>query len=1188
MKYILLILFCSVLSAAEPMWIWKQGKIQTEKAEFQRIINLANKPKKASIVITCDNGFILYLNDKKLASSKTWQQAQTVNLTQHLKKGKNKFFIQADNEGNMAGLVFSLEIDGKQYSSDKNWQARAPKGQWLAANEVAKYGKGPWGKVLDKEKPKAVTSTPNIISVTTLPGFKAEKIYDVDAKTQGSWVGLCSDDKGRLIACDQYGGIFRITLSSGKAQVEKLNVKVSHAHGVLYAFGSLYVINNEKDPKGLYRLTDTNGDDQYDKEEFLIQFKTRGEHGIHSAVLSPDKKSIYLIGGNNTDQPDYINKYRMAKNWSEDHILPRMADGRGHNRGRLAPGGLILKVSPDGKDRELIAHGFRNQFDAGFTLEGELFTYDADMEYDIGSPWYRPCRVNHVVSGADYGWRHGSGKWPEYYTDTVPTTIDIGPGSPTGTVMGTGAKFPEKYQRAYFINDWTYGTMYAIHLNQEGASYTATKEQFISGKPLPLTDVIIHSDGNMYFAVGGRLTASALYKVTYTGKESTKAVKPLNLTKEILLRRQLEELHTLPASKAIADKAWPHLSNSDRFIRHAARVAIERQNTADWKNKFESESNSWAIIEGACALARMGEQSDQSLILKKLNQINYTSLKEDQKLAAIRSYQLAFTRLGKPSTTDAQLVIKNLNPHYPSKSNFENRELVQVLLYLDAPNIIPRAVREMVSATEEQKKILSDEILQRNDRYAAAAKRTEQFRPNTQQVSLAFSLRSIKNGWTDADYATYFSWFPKAKTWQGGNSFAPFIENTRKEALANIADPAKRSKYDKISSKSLVKPRAITPPKGPGQVWTVETAVAAVKDNLKGRNFKTGENLYHAVACASCHRFAGEGSGIGPDLTGSSSRYTLKDMMENIIEPSKVISDQYGSKVFKMKDGSELVGRKGTEEDGLLHLMTNPYSAEYTAEIKVADIKSEKEWHVSPMPPALIYSLNPEELSDLIAYIFSAGNPEHDYFKGSASLEGATKLFNGKDLSGWKGDSKLWKVEDGVIYGSTHGNKLKANSFLVWEGGDVEDFHLSFEGRFEGNNSGMMYRAFWKDESIFRLSGYQCDMHPKPEFLAMLYGEGLGKRGIIAKRGQKVEIDANQKVKVTGNTTAPEKIDVTQWQTYEVICKGNRMIHKINGKVTVDITDNHPERLAKGMIGMQLHAGVPMKAWFKNIQLKKF
>ncbi len=1034
--------------------------------------------------------------------------------------------------------------------------------------------------------PQSPITKNNVIN--TVPGFKAEKIYNVDKRTQGSWVGLTSDDKGRLIACDQHGGIYRITVSAKVPHVEKLNVRTSHAHGVLYAFGSLYVITNEKLPKGLYRLTDTNGDDTYDKEELLMRFKAGGEHGIHSAILSPDGNHIYLIGGNDTRLPDTVNKSRMAKNWGEDHLLPRMADGRGHARGRLAPGGLIIKVSPDAKEQELIAHGFRNQFDAAFTLESELFTFDADMEYDICSPWYRPCRINHVVSGADFGWRHGSGKWPDHYTDTLASTIDIGPGSPSGTVMGTGAKFPEKYQRAFFVNDWTYGTMYAIHLKQDGASYKATKEQFLSGKPLPLTDVIVHTDGNMYFLTGGRRTDSALYRVTYIGDDSTRTVEPLGLTQGAMTRRGLEVLHSRPASKSIVDQSWPHLSSSDRYVRHAARVAIEKQATGHWISLLGEENKPWAIIEGACALARMGQKSHQSLILQKLNQLDYTTLSDDQKLAALRSYQLAFTRLGEGRPSDVKGVINKINPHYPSKKNLENRELLQLLLYLDAPNIIQRAVLEMVSATEEQKKILSDEILERNDRYAKAAKRAEQFRPNTQQFFIAFSLRSIKNGWTEADYATYFSWFPRAKIWRGGNSFSIFLENSRKEALGNITDAAKKRKYDKISSKSLIKPRAITPPQGPGQRWTVETAHAAVKDKLKGRNFKVGKNLYHAAACASCHRFAGAGSGIGPDLTGSSSRYTLEDMLENIIEPSKVISDQYGSKVFNMKDGSQVVGRKGTEEDGLLHLMTNPYSSEYSAEINVADILTEKKWHVSPMPPALVNALSADELSDLIAYIFSADDPGHQYFKKAPDLEGPrVSIFDGKSLSGWKGDPKLWKVQDGLICGSTHDHKLRANSFLVWDG-EVKDFHLKWEGKFEGNNSGMMYRAFWKKESDYRLSGYQVDMHPKPAYTAMLYGEGLGERGIIAKRGQKVEVDADQNVRVTGKTTPPEKIDVTKWQTYEVICKDNRMIHKINGDVTVDISDGHPKRLTKGLIGMQLHAGKPMKVWFKNIHLHKF
>ena len=291
MKYLLALFFCISLSAAQPMWIWKQGKIKTEKAEFQKTLKLKKKPNSANMQITCDNSFTLIINGKKVAESKVWQNSKSVDLTKHLNKGDNHFLIKADNEGNLGGLIFHLTINKSVYVSDKSWQARSPEGKWQTANEVAKYGQKPWGNVFANMSSKG-NSPSSIIPVKVPEGFKVEKLYDVDKITQGSWVGLCSDDKGRIIACDQYGGIFRITLTDAEPEVEKLNVKVSHAHGLLHAFGSLYVINNEKDPKGLYRLTDTNGDDQYDKEEFLIQFKTRGEHGIHSAVLGPEK--IYL------------------------------------------------------------------------------------------------------------------------------------------------------------------------------------------------------------------------------------------------------------------------------------------------------------------------------------------------------------------------------------------------------------------------------------------------------------------------------------------------------------------------------------------------------------------------------------------------------------------------------------------------------------------------------------------------------------------------------------------------------------------------------------------------------------------------------------------------------------------------------------------------------------------------------
>ena len=200
-------------------------------------------------------------------------------------------------------------------------------------------------------------------------------------------------------------------------------------------------------------------------------------------------------------------------------------------------------------------------------------------------------------------------------------------------------------------------------------------------------------------------------------------------------------------------------------------------------------------------------------------------------------------------------------------------------------------------------------------------------------------------------------------------------------------------------------------------------------------------------------------------------------------------------------------------------------------------------------------------------------------------LEGAEVLFNGKDLTGWKGSDKFWSVKDGVIHGTTHETKTKGNTFLILDAPEVEDFHLVYEARCFGNNSGVNYRSKVVDEKNFVMAGYQCDLHPNPEFLAMIYGEKIG-RGKIIKRGQKIEINEKGKKKIL-STEKAEKVDIKQWNTYEVICKGNHIIHKVNGKVAIDLVDNHRGKLLKGHIGLQLHAGKPMKVDFRNIKLKR-
>lgn len=1184
--YLLVCMLTAQTLLAEPMWIWKNGKITTEHAEFKKTFSLDSVPKKATIRVTCDNKFELIINGKKVASSSSWETPVKKDIAKLLQKGENTILVNAWNEGSMAGFIFDLKMKGLKIESDKSWQARAPKGDWSSAVELKKYGSAPWGKVFDKSGGNGGNNgeATDIANINVPEGFAVEKLYSVPKGEQGSWVGMTSDDKGRIIACDQYGSLYRVTLGSEVA-VEKLSADITGAHGLLYFNKSLYVMVNERGGNnGLYRLKDTTGDDQFDKVETLKKFNAGGEHGVHSIVLSPDKKSIFLVAGNHSYVPNDLQKSRPARAWDEDHILPRMWDARGHAKGKLAPGGFIIKSDLDGKEMELYSYGFRNEFDAAFNMNGDLFTYDADMEWDLGSPWYRPTRVNHVVSGADYGWRSGSGKWPGYYTDSLPTTVDIGPGSPTGVTSGIGSKFPADYQRAIFINDWTYGTMYSIHMKPEGGSYKAEKREFVSGKPLPLTDVIIHSDGNMYFMIGGRRTQSGLYRVKYVGKESVEPAAALPMTAEGKLRKQLEMLHEDGTGTDAVDKAWPYLRHEDRHVRYAARVAIEKQPVDAWISKALSESHPQAIIETMVALARMGAKQHQAKILDKLNSLDFASLSKGNKLGAVRAYQLAFTRGGKPSQDVAAKTIAKLDPFLPAKENSINKELSQVLLFLGSPTATAKTVQILVNAKDDHEDIAGAELLQRNDGYAQAAKAMQSSRPNKIQISLAFALRSIKTGWTPELRMTYFSWFPTAKKWHGGNSFKLFIENIRKEALSNVDNDAEKKKLDELSNKTPKVTRNVTPPKGPGVNWTVAKAVDAVKDNLSGgRDFKAGENLFHAAACASCHRFAGEGGGIGPDITGAGNRYSLKDLMENIIEPSKVISDQYGSEKITKNDGSEIIGKVGAEENGTLYVMTNPYNTDLMVEIPVKDIKKREHWHLSSMPPGLVNALNKDELSDLVAYLLSAGNAKNKMFEAPAEQV----LFNGQNLDGWEGDQSIWSVEDGVIVGNTHNKKLKANTFLVWKG-EVSDFELTYEAKVIGNNnSGMMYRSQYLDKNIFRLTGNQCDLHPKAEYCGMLYSEATG-RGIVAQRGTKVVVDQGSgKPKVVGKTEDATNVDITQWHTYKIVAKGNHLLHYVDGRLAIDLTDNHKDIKLSGLIGIQVHAGPPMKAYFKNIKLKK-
>ncbi|MBR00272.1 MAG: heme-binding protein, partial [Verrucomicrobiales bacterium] len=572
-------------SDSSPKWLWIDRDAKSETIFGRRAFTIASLPQTAKLSITCDNGFIAFVNGTRVGNGNEWEKRYEFDVKKHLQVGDNVLAVKATNEGSKGGLVAKLMMTHKNSKADvvvtdsqwwvsrkahEGWQAPSINTEdWQRPVLLGKMGIAPWGNVFAKAGSRNKESSATASEATVHPkGFKVEKIYDVPKAEQGSWVSMTIDDEGRLYCSDQGGkGLFRVILGQGNQapKIERLPLQISGAHGLLWAFNSLYVCVNEGSfgghKAGLYRITDSNGDGDLDKITSLRKLQGSGEHGPHAVVLSPDGESLYVVGGNHT-KPPLPETSAVVSNYDEDQLLPRSPDARGHAAKIRAPGGWIAKTDPEGKSWEMFCSGFRNQYDVAFNADGEMFTYDSDMEWDSGMPWYRPTRIYHCTSGAEYGWRTGTGKWPSWYPDALPPAIDIGPGCPTGVVSGLGAKFPAKYQQAIYAFDWTYGTIYALHLRPRGGSYLAEKEEFVTGVPLNVTDGVIGKDGNFYFAVGGRGTTSALYRVSYEGEAPTKTVKIGNKKgrRERELRRQLEQFHGKQDANAIS-VAWPHLSH---------------------------------------------------------------------------------------------------------------------------------------------------------------------------------------------------------------------------------------------------------------------------------------------------------------------------------------------------------------------------------------------------------------------------------------------------------------------------------------------------------------------------------------------------------------------------------------------------------------------------------------------------
>jgi putative heme-binding domain-containing protein len=949
-------------------WLWSSRFPRSQETiRLRREFLLPVAAQSAELRGLADDHAAVLLDGQRigeLTSARRFTNAKVSSLS----AGKHVLEIEATNKAGAAGVWLQLDWTDEagrvqRLVTDGDWELIGSTGERRRATSLGLLGIAPWwrpaGELDDYDQWKRAIGTgqaDEAARVRVVPGFQVELVRS-SQKGEGSWVSVIFDAKGRAIIGREGPGILRMTLPTDSAEmhVELINDTLQECRGLLWAFDSLYA--NANNSKGLYRLRDTDGDDKFDEVKLL---KTTGGgvgHGRNGLALGPDNL-IYVIHGNNvliSETDRTIPDGSPLRNIAEDRLRPAYWDRFMFDSDAKVPAGYVARTDADGSMWQVVAGGFRNPYGIDFNAHGEMFTFDADNEGDQGTPWYRPTRINHIVSGGDYGFRQGSANRPGHYSEHLPSILNMGLASPTGVKSGHRGRFPPPYDKALFVCDWSYGRIHAIHLDPDGASYRCRSEVFLEGQPLNVTDVTFGPDGAMYFVTGGRGTQSGLYRVKERSDEPMSQHEALRPRDEAeaesrrTRRRSLERQQS--ATGRDLDSLISQLHAQDVWIRHAARVALERQPLESWQDQLLERGSLLSVetrITGLLALVRSAESSNrnaeiQRLVCERVNALPWIQLLwAEDRMDAWRVYEVAFARLGQPTNELAKAVTEVLALQYPQELEEPNQRLCELLAYLEWPPLVEKTIPRLEQAVEQEDKLAYLTI-----------------------------LRNVPVGWTLELRRRYFAELRKADLFDGGNLLPIAVNGIREDALAmlsaderhelgSVLEPAAESGGD-IATVTAQRPVV--------REWKLEDLETAVKNNRAPRDVARGEKLFRETLCVRCHRFGTEGRTIGPDLTFVASRFGPRDLLEHILVPSKVIDGKYRQTVVETKSGQVLSGRVvGGDAENLL-LAPDPLRPTKVMKIPLNDIDARKASPVSPMPAGMLNSLTEPEILDLLEYL---------------------------------------------------------------------------------------------------------------------------------------------------------------------------------------------------------------------------
>ena len=768
------------------------------------------------------------------------------------------------------------------------------------------------------------TSIEPVNHITAPDGFVVERVHEA-ADDEGSWVCMDFDDSGRLVIAPERGPMLRLSLNADGADVERLDTPVRRIQGLLHHEDSLYCNVNAPlaEGGGLHRLRDTDADGTFDVHEQLSAWDWGGEHGAHAIALAPDGRSLYLVHGNHVRPPEPLREDSPLRNYEEDVLLERLWDPRGHAVGRMAPAGYVVRTDFDGTEYELIAGGLRNAYDIAFNADGELFTYDADMEWDIGTGWYRYPRIVHLVSGGETGWRGGSAKWSDAWPDVNPPVVEASVGSPTGIRFPYDSSFPEPWRSSLLISDWSWGRVDAVALEPNGAGWTGAITPFLKGRPFNITDLDVGIDGHLYCITGGRGTASALYRVRWTGPAAESPIGSGEDSPARTTRRQLEALHGSMDPEQL-DFILDQLGNDDRAIRFAARVALERMPVELWIDEVLEAESPNRRIEMLIAAARTGGSQERQLIVDMITRELRQGPTRVEQIGLLRAAMIAMSRTDALNTDDLGV---ELIKRYPTGNPDVDLLCGTLLVSMDHPHVVSRTL-DLIDDTSS----------------------------HARQLHHALPIRLATN-WSEDDRTRFARWAAGARRFEGGLSVQGFVDGIVRPVLGEeTPDISGSDDWDQDALPSL-------------HAWSMdEVAPHLPRLEEPARSTERGRLAFSEAQCIRCHRMNGEGGDLGPDLTSVAARFDREDLLRAILEPSAAVTDQYAASRITLHDGSRLVGRVTQRDDSKLVLMTDPYGNDQRS-IALDEITLIEPDLTSTMPAGLANGLTIEQLLDLLAYM---------------------------------------------------------------------------------------------------------------------------------------------------------------------------------------------------------------------------